>query len=281
MPSLGALPMSLVVLMASAALAALVGGIVARRSGEPAPRLFATLFDMLLVGLIAARLVFVLQYSSLYFDDPWSLFRPGDGGYSIWAGVLAGLAFGAWRARRSEALRRPLAWGAFAGLAAWGILATSMLLIDRARIRLPDTTLTALGGQQIRLSALVGRPSIVNLWATWCPPCRREMPVLAEAQQSTAGVDFVFVNQGEEGDVIHTYLQQESLELRNVVIDPFSSVSRATGARGLPTTLFFDSNGRLVDTHVGELTRASLAHKLKQLENVPGSARSSINAGSK
>ena len=274
MPSL---PMPFVLLIASVALAALVGRVVARRSGQPALRLFGTFFDMLLVGLIAARLAFVLQYSSLYLADPWSIFRPGDGGYSIWAGVLGGLAFGAWRARRSETLRRPLAWGAFAGLATWAVLATSMMLIERTQIRLPDTTLSTLAGEQIQLSTLVGRPSVVNLWATWCPPCRREMPVLAEAQQSHDGVNFVFVNQGEAASEIQKYLQDEGLQLQNVVIDSFSSVSQSAGARGLPTTLFFDGSGRLVDTHMGELTRASLAHKLKQLEIAPRSARSSID----
>ena len=272
--------MPFVLLIASVALAALVGRIVARRSGQPALRLFGTFFDMLLVGLIAARLAFVLQYSSLYLADPWSIFRPGDGGYSIWAGVLAGLAFGAWRARRSETLRRPLAWGALAGLATWAVLATSMMLIEQTQIRLPDTKLSTLAGEQIQLSTLVGRPSVVNLWATWCPPCRREMPVLAEAQQSHVGVNFVFVNQGEAAGEIQKYLQDEALQLQNVVIDSFSSVSQSAGARGLPTTLFFDGSGRLIDTHMGELTRASLAHKLKQLEIAPRSARSSINEDS-
>lgn len=281
MPSLGSLPMPFVLLIASVALAASVGRIVARMSGTPTRGLFATFFDMLIVGLIAARLVFVLQYSSLYLADPWSIFRPGDGGYSIWAGVLAGLASGAWCARRNETLRRPLAWGAFAGLATWVVLASSMMLIERAQIRLPDTRLATLDGQQIQLSTLAGRPSVVNLWATWCPPCRREMPVLAQAQQSNAGVNFVFVNQGEGGDAIQKYLQKESLQLQNVVVDPFSSVSQAAGARGLPTTLFFDGSGRLIDTHMGELTRASLAHKLKQLEIDARSAKRSIDEDSR
>lgn len=276
MPSLGPLPMSFVLLLVSVALAAIVGRIVARAS-EKTVRVFANFLDMLLVGLIAARLVFVLQYSSLYIADPWSLFRAGDGGYSIWAGVLAGLAFGVWRARRNEALRRPLAWGVLAGLATWAVLASSMMLIERAQIRLPDTKLTTLDGRQVQLSAFAGRPSVVNLWATWCPPCRREMPVLAEAQEAHAGVSFVFVNQGEGAVAIQNYLETESLQLQNVVIDPFSSVSQSTGARGLPTTLFFDGTGRLIDAHMGELTRASLAHKLKRLESRPRSAKEFID----
>jgi thiol-disulfide isomerase/thioredoxin len=266
MVSLGPVPMPLVLLIVSVAIAAIVGRVVvARVPAQPSVPLFSVFFDMLLVGLIAGRLVFVLQYLPLYRADPWSVIRPGDGGYSIWAAVLAGLAFGAWRARRNEALRRPLAWGAVAGLGAWAALAGSLTLLEQAHIRLPEMQLTRLEGDPIQLSTLAGRPIVVNLWATWCPPCRREMPALAEGERAHPDVTFVFVNQGEAEADVRNYLRSESLQLQNVVLDPFSAVAQATGARGLPTTLFFDRDGRLVDTHVGELTRASLTHKLQRL----------------
>jgi thiol-disulfide isomerase/thioredoxin len=273
MVSLGPVPMPLVLLIVSVAIAAIVGRAVARAPGQPPVPLFSVFFDMLLVGLIAGRLVFVLQYLPLYRDDPWSVIRPGDGGYSIWAAILAGLAFGAWRARRNEALRRPLAWGTVAGLGAWAVLAGTLTLLEQAHIRLPEMQLTRLEGGPIQLSSLTGRPVVVNLWATWCPPCRREMPALAEGEHAHPDVTFVFVNQGEGAADVRNYLRSESLQLQNVVLDPFSAVSQATGARGLPTTLFFAHDGRLVDTHVGELTRASLAHKLQRLVADPAPPR--------
>lgn len=266
MLSLGGFPMPFVLLIVAIALATIVGLIVARTYRTPSAGLLGTLFDMLIVGVVVARLVFVAQYLPLYLADPWSIIRPGDGGYSLWAGLLAGLMFGAWRAHRSEALRRPLAWGTLAGLVAWGAAASFLAFTERANIRVPDVHLTTLTDEPIQLSALTGRPLVVNLWATWCPPCRREMPVLEEAQRVHAEVNFVFVNQGEAADVIRQYLQGESLQLRNVVLDMSSAVAQATGARGLPTTLFFDRDGRLLDAHVGELTQASLAHKLGQFD---------------
>ena len=120
------------------------------------------------------------------------------------------------------------------------------------------------GGGAVRLPEFTGRPMVVNLWATWCPPCRREMPVLAEAQAQRADVAFVFVNQGEGANEVRDYLRGGAMALRNVVLDPASRVSQSTGARGLPTTLFFDAGGRLVDVHMGELTRAGLAQKLRR-----------------
>jgi thiol-disulfide isomerase/thioredoxin len=106
---------------------------------------------------------------------------------------------------------------------------------------------------------------VVNLWATWCPPCRREMPVLAAAQKQETGVSFVFVNQGEEGSTAQRYLNIEKLDLANVLLDPGARLGREVGSGSLPTTLFYDTNGRLVDTHLGQLSAASLASKLSKI----------------
>src|SRR3546814_8435594 len=87
---------------------------------------------MLMVGVLAARLAFVLAWWPQYLADPWSIVRIGDGGFSIWAGVLAGLAFGAWRARNAPALRLPLLFGAIAGLASWAVLGGALLLMQQS-----------------------------------------------------------------------------------------------------------------------------------------------------
>lgn len=265
MVSLGPIPLPLVLLVAALLVAVAVGRWAAPAHGD-APRLpvAGVFLDMLMVGLLAGRLVFVLQWWPLYAADPWSVLRPGDGGYSVWAGALAGLAFGAWRARRTPALRRPLVWGAAAGLASWAVLAGMLVVMQRAAVQLPTAELSRLEGGRVRLADMTGRPMVVNLWATWCPPCRREMPVLAQAQAANAGVQFVFVNQGEGEHTVRGYLREGGLQLRNVVLDASSAVSQQTGARGLPTTLFFAADGRLVDVHMGELTRAGLAQKLQR-----------------
>ncbi len=63
--------------------------------------------------------------------------------------------------------------------------------------QIPDISVRDIDGQPVSLQDLAGKPLVINLWATWCPPCRREMPVLAAAQQANPDVRFVFVNQGE------------------------------------------------------------------------------------
>src|SRR3546814_10975536 len=96
---------------------------------------------------------------------------------------------------------------------------------------------------------------VLNLWATLCPPCRREMPVLDEAQGRYPGIAFVLVNQGEDRGTIHRYLDRAGLALDHVLLDPHSQAMLETNTRGLPTTLFFHAEGRLADTQPGRDAR--------------------------
>lgn len=104
---------------------------------------------------------------------------------------------------------------------------------------------------------------MVNLWATWCPPCVREMPVLQKAQADHPGVNFVFVNQGESADKVAAWLVARKLSLRNVLLDGQGQIGAAFKQRALPTTLFFNAKGQLVSMRVGELSAATLTERLQ------------------
>lgn len=110
-----------------------------------------------------------------------------------------------------------------------------------------------------------GKPLVLNLWASWCGPCRREMPVLAAAQEAHAEVQFVFLNQGETLDEVQGFVARERLMLDNVLLDGDAAASTALGVQAYPSTLFFDAEGRLRELHLGELTAAGLEHKLRRL----------------
>jgi thiol-disulfide isomerase/thioredoxin len=108
-------------------------------------------------------------------------------------------------------------------------------------------------------------PRVVNLWATWCPPCRREMPMMAELAADTEGVAFVFANQGEGKQAVRRYLASAGLSLETILIDPFSALSRFYGAPGLPATLFIDAEGILRHAHLGEISREVLQSNIDRL----------------
>lgn len=260
--NLGSLPVPITLLLLAVALlvAAGVGRLVGR---DQQMGIGNVLVDMSWAALLVARIAFVAAWFDLYRTAPWSMVDLRDGGFTPWAGLLAALGVAIWRGWRRAALRKPLIWGVAAGVLAWGGMFAAIQTMNNAA--LPQVPLTTLAGESADLATLAaGKPMVVNLWATWCPPCRREMPVLAAAQEQETGVSFVFVNQGEAGATAQRYLSIEKFDLANVLLDPSTRLGREVGSGSLPTTLFYDANGRLVDTHLGELSAASLASKLSR-----------------
>lgn len=254
-----ALPIGPLLLLAAGLVAAGVGHLAGRRQQIG---ILNTLSDMLIAGVLAARLAFVILWFDTYRAAPWwSMLDVRDGGLTPWAGIAAALGVALWRGWRKPALRKPLLVGLAAGALVWGALFGALRTAERPA--LPTLSLATLAGNPIDLAALAdGKPLVVNLWASWCPPCRREMPVLAAAQRRETGVRFVFVNQGEDAATAQRYLSASRLGLANVLLDPGAALGREAGSGALPTTLFYDAGGRLVDTHLGELSAASLASKL-------------------
>ncbi|MDX1464651.1 MAG: TlpA disulfide reductase family protein [Halomonas sp.] len=91
------------------------------------------------------------------------------------------------------------------------------------------------------------------------------MPVLAEAQREETDITFMFLNQGKDPAQISRFLNHESLTLDNLLLDAQLDFGDRVGARAIPTTLFYDADGRLLDTHFGELSRATLNRELERL----------------
>ena len=118
----------------------------------------------------------------------------------------------------------------------------------------------------MQLSSYQGGPLVINLWATWCPPCRREMPVLQKAQTQNQDVTFLFVNQGESMQSVSTFLETQGLNLNNVLFDSGGQLGQKVGSMALPTTLFYSPQGRLLSSHLGELSEASLARALESFD---------------
>ena len=256
------LPYSVLLTLVAIALGGFVANRLARAAGtavEP------TLTHMLLVGLVAARLAFVWQWREQYFDLPLSILDIRDGGWEPAAGVVVALLFGLQRAHRRAGLRKPVLAAALTTGMVLLLGGIATFLMAPTAAPLPPLTVSSLEGRPVSLAGFAGKPTVVNLWATWCPPCQREMPVLQQAQVANPDVSIVFVNQGEESPTIAAFLDRHGLALRNVLVDPQSRTGAALGHRALPTTLFFDAHGRLADTRIGELSQATLAQKLASL----------------
>ena len=262
---LGPLTLSTMVVMwlVVLCLASWLGARIAKKQSVPLDGWF---YGVLLFAIVAGRAVFVWQYWAEYAGVLGKIIDVRDGGIHVGAALAAaGLA-----AMVLLACKKPLRKAVLASLLTVGIGAACIHQFGpnaaHQGLRLPHMTLQTLAGETRTLQDLQGRPVVVNLWATWCPPCRREMPALMRFAEKNPQVTVVLVNQGEEAATVATYLQQEKLPSRAVWLDPHSDMGVFVGQQALPTTLFFDALGRLQEVRVGELSEATLQQKVRALQ---------------
>ncbi|HEY54365.1 MAG TPA: TlpA family protein disulfide reductase [Caldilineae bacterium] len=130
----------------------------------------------------------------------------------------------------------------------------------------PDFALQTLDGQTLTLSDLTGQAVVLNFWASWCPPCRAEMPELEQAYQDNqnGGLVVLGVNQGEQQAVAADFVQQFGLTFP-VVLDQDLFASRIYKVNSLPTTFFIDRNGVIQDRVTGQMNTALLDEKLRTI----------------
>ena len=258
---IGPLVLSLQVLLVFVAvgLATFVGKRVGKKVGLD---IEGRVWRVALVALVAARLVYVWQFRSAYFAEPLDILDIRDGGWSPQAGLVVAWLYALSLTRPDPALKKPVLMAMSVGTAVWIAGTVALALAPDNTARLPQQSLAAPDGRQFDLASFAGKPTVVNFWATWCPPCIREMPVLQQAQAERTDVHFVFLNQGESADRVNQFLARNRLNLSTVLLDTKGEVGSKFGQSALPTTLFFDARGQLVGTRVGELSRATLTQRL-------------------
>lgn len=216
---------------------------------------------ILLVGLIAGRLGHVARHFAIYAQEPLTALAFWQGGFDPVSGFAATaivLAVLAWRGQ-SRASGALLATG-MAGILVWqAVLHT----LPPPKFTLPTASFAALEGAPVPLTP--GKPIVINLWATWCPPCRRELPMMMAVAETVPDVRVLFINQGEFEPVVRQYLLQQGLTTDRVLLDTASDAMTLFDAKGLPATLFFNSTGQLEALHLGEISRAAFQSQLQAL----------------
>lgn len=130
----------------------------------------------------------------------------------------------------------------------------------------PTFVLRSPDGEPVRLNDYIGHPLLINFWATWCPPCRLEMPVLEKAYQDHKDEGFVVlgVDLQEEPDKVKAYLQEMGLTFP-VALDRSGAVASAYRVQGIPNSVFVDRNGVVTDIHRGALTEGTLQGYLEKI----------------
>lgn len=128
------------------------------------------------------------------------------------------------------------------------------LIPVKPRMAAPAMMLKDLDGHAVELAKLRGKVVVVNFWATWCPPCRREFPSMERLRQKLAKKPLVIlaVNEGESVEAIEQFTF--SLDLQPafpVLLDPVGDAMSLWPVRGLPTTFIIDNRGRVAYRAIG------------------------------
>nr|WP_047166338.1 TlpA disulfide reductase family protein [Sphingomonas sp. Y57] len=237
-----------------------LGAWIGKRTGSGAGRVA---WMAALAGIVAARIAYVVENRTAFAVDPWAALAFWQGGFTLWAGAAAGaimviLLLGR-RQRAMVALLASLAalLLAHAGLSHW--------LAAPVRPLPQGVVLTGMDGRKLPLDHLRGRPFVINLWASWCGPCRREMPMLIDVA-SRSDVPILLVNQRETPSTVAAFLERERLPISSIVIDPAGVMGDAARVQGFPTTLFVDGSARIRSIQVGEISRAALVAAIRDLQ---------------
>lgn len=131
----------------------------------------------------------------------------------------------------------------------------------------PDFQYTMADGSSVRLSDLRGKKVLINFWATWCEPCRSEMPDLEHAAASNrSDLVVIGVNKGEQADQFPEFLRQIPVSFV-LVADPSGEIARAYGVvSGIPQSFFLNRDGTLSSRRIAPMRPALISEELDKLK---------------
>lgn len=158
----------------------------------------------------------------------------------------------------------------FLGFLVWGMLnkqpLTGLSGITMVNRPAPDFTLTTFKGTTISLEGLKGKPIVINFWASWCPPCRLEAPLLERTWRAYKNRDVVFIGvdvQDREEDALN-FIREFDITYPNGP-DPTGEISIDYGVSGLPVTFFVSRKGEIIRRWVGAIERSVLISSIKEI----------------
>ncbi len=114
--------------------------------------------------------------------------------------------------------------------------------------------MTTLVGEAATTEAWMGEPLVLNIWATWCPPCRVEMPALDRLSGMLApdGIRVAALSVDEDANLVREFVLKYELGLPIAIAESVDEAMKALGVMALPLTLYVDADGRIVDRYLGE-----------------------------
>jgi thiol-disulfide isomerase/thioredoxin len=137
----------------------------------------------------------------------------------------------------------------------------------------PRLVIHDLAGQVTSMDDLKGKVVLVNFWATWCPPCRAEIPALIELQEKHRDrLQIIGISEDDDLEDVHEYVKKMGINYPVVMATP-ELIAAYGGVAALPTTFVVDTEGRIVQRHLGLLNAADTDREIRALHGMPVDAR--------
>lgn len=235
---------------------------------------------LLLIGISGARLGFAFLNWAAYREAPWTvlyLWQPGFLPVAGFAAAAVAAPFLLRGARQAGGIRTVSAGFAVAAL----LLTAFSTVMDmdfgtealRPGAEVPNIRLVNLDGAEVELEQLRGTAVVLNFWASWCGPCRREMPALDAVQRDweNRGATVVGINVGENPQTAAEFMASIGVDFPVWLDGPGGDRDRTVelheryGGPGLPSTLFIRPDGTLHSSQVGELSRGLVHSRLSAM----------------
>ena len=237
------------------------------------------------IGVLGARLGFVAVNWGAYRAAPWTALYFWQPGYLYLGGLVFGSCGAIVLGQSFFPAKRRASYTALGSAYLVAILLYFTGLQSLEFLRQPgvfgagsvvsDFKLRNLSGASVQLSDLAGRGIVLNFWATWCPPCRREMPLLDDIQKiyQARGISVIGVAINEAPGQVRSYVESVAVSYPIWVdasppapgFDRSQEIFSRFGGVGLPTTIFIDREGVVQKVYVGELSRGFLQSQIDKI----------------
>ncbi|MDP4091723.1 MAG: TlpA disulfide reductase family protein [Bacillota bacterium] len=137
----------------------------------------------------------------------------------------------------------------------------------KLKVKAPDFKLTDLNGKEVSLSEFKGKNVFLNFWATWCPPCREEMPDIEKLYQETKGTDLVIlgVELGESRQDVNSFTSKNGYNYE-FLLDTDNKAAVEYNISSIPSSFFIDKDGNISATHLGYMDLSQMKSYVELLE---------------